>query len=130
MAPWSRNRRGRGGEDRGVVATYRYTPLVFKGGWPNTGAGSRQFLTDNHVRWSRITTTHTGGGMTKGRAAYSIMKLGAKTDIEAGTITQEDAGNLAEERQSPFNPQTCGAPGAPADAWGAPGCVGGGYVIS
>jgi len=68
--------------------------------------------------------------MTKGRAAYSIMKLGRQDGRRGGTITQEDAGNLAEERQSPFNPQTCGAPGAPADAWGAPGCVGGGYVIS
>src|SRR5215471_4656484 len=116
--------------DNGAVANYRYNSRAFQRGWADNAAATRQFLTDNHVRWSRITTTHTGGGMTKGRAAYSIMKLGAKTDIEAGTITQEDAGNLAEERQSPFNPQTCGAPGAPADAWGAPGCVGGGYVIS
>ena len=116
--------------DNGAVADYRYNSRAFQRGWADNAAATRQFLTDNHVRWSRITTTHTGGGMTKGRAAYSIMKLGAKTDIEAGTITQEDAGNLAEERQSPFNPHTCGFAGAPVDAWGAPGCVGGGYVIS
>src|SRR5260370_20776885 len=120
MAPWSRNRRGRGGEDRGVVATYRYTPLVFKGGWPNTGAGSRQFLTDNHVRWSRITTTHTGGGMTKGRAAYSIMKLGAKTDIEAGTITPAHPAHFDERTQYTLHPPTRAAPPAPAPACGAP----------
>ena len=116
--------------DNGAVADYRYNSRAFQRGWADNAAATRQFLTDNHVRWSRITTTHTGGGMTKGRAAYSIMKLGAKTDIEAGTITQEDAGNLAEERQSPFNPQTCGGAGARGDSYGAPGCVVGGFIIS
>ena len=116
--------------DNGGNANYRYNDRGFQRGWADNAAATRQFLTDNHVRWSRITTTHTGGGMTRGRAAYSIMRLGDVTDIEAGTVSQEDVGNLAEEWQSPFNPQTCGAAGAPADAWGAPGCVGGGYVIS
>ena len=109
---------------------YRYNDRAYQRGWADNAAATRQFLSDNHVRWSRITTTHTGGGMTKGRAAYSIMKFGDVTDIEAGTITPEDAGNLAEEWQSEFNPQTCGAAGAPADSWGAPGCTGGGYVIA
>ena len=58
------------------------------------------------------------------------MKLGAKTDIEAGTITSADAGSMEEERQSLFNPATCGGPGARADAVGAPGCISGGFVIS
>jgi hypothetical protein len=85
---------------------------------------------DNHVRWSRIMGTHQGGGMTKARAARSIMKLGNKTDIEAGTITSADAGSMEEERQSLFNPSTCGGPGARADAVGAPNCISGGFVIS
>jgi hypothetical protein len=74
--------------------------------------------------------THQGGGMTKARAARSIMKLGNKTDIEAGTITSADAGSMEEERQSLFNPSTCGGPGARADAVGAPNCISGGFVIS
>ena len=68
--------------------------------------------------------------MTKARAARSIMKLGNKTDIEAGTITSADAGSMEEERQSLFNPSTCGGPGARADAVGAPNCISGGFVIS
>ena len=61
-----------------------------------------------------------------------IPKLGAKTDIEAGTITSADAGSKEEERQSLFNPctQICGGPGARADSLGAPNCIRGGFVIS
>ncbi len=114
----------------GGAADYRYNSRAFQRGWADNAAATRRFLSDNYVRWSRVTTTHTGGGMTKARAAYSIFKLGPKTDMEAGTITIEDAGDLTKERQSPFNPQTCGAPGGSAEAWGAPGCVAGGYAIS
>lgn len=116
--------------DNGGNANYRYNDRNFQRGWSDNAAATRQFLTDNHVRWSRIYTTHTGGGMTKARAANAIMKLSDKTDIEAGTVSREDVGNLAEEWQSPFNPQTCFPAGAPGDIWGAPGCVGGGFVIS
>src|SRR5256885_9703748 len=85
---------------------------------------------DNHVRWARIMGTHQGGGMTKARAARSIMKLGNKTDMEAGTITSADAGSMEGERQSLFNPSTCGGPGAKADPVGAPNCISGGFPIS
>ncbi len=70
-----------------AVADYRYNARGYQRGWADNAAATRQFLTDNHVRFSRITRTQKGGGMTKARAAYSIVKLGAKTDIEAGTIT-------------------------------------------
>src|SRR5207247_3509941 len=91
-----------------AVAEYRYNDRGLQRGWADNAAATRQFLMDNHVRWSRIFSTHQGGGMTKARAARSIMKLGNKTDIEAGTITSADAGRLQEERQSLFNPATCG----------------------
>jgi len=113
-----------------AIAEYRYNDRGYQRGVADDAAATRQFLMDNHIRFSRINSTHTGGGMTKGRAAYSIMKLADVTDIEAGTVSREDVGNLAEEWQSPFNPQTCGAAGAPADSYGAPGCVSGGFVIS
>ena len=113
-----------------AVAEYRYNDRALQRGWADNAAATRQFLMDNHVRWSRISSTHQGGGMTKARAARSIMKLGNKTDIEAGTITSADAGSMEEERQSLFNPATCGGPGARADAVGAPNCISGGFVIS
>jgi FAD binding domain len=113
-----------------AVAEYRYNDRGLQRGWADNAAATRQFLMDNHVRFSRISSTHQGGGMTKARAARSIMKLGAKTDIEAGTITSADAGSMEEERQSLFNPATCGGPGARADAVGAPNCISGGFVIS
>jgi hypothetical protein len=113
-----------------AVAEYRYNDRGLQRGWADHAAATRQFLMDNHVRFARISGTHQGGGMTKARAARSIMKLGNKTDIEAGTITSADAGSMEEERQSLFNPATCGGPGARADAIGAPGCISGGFVIS
>ena len=113
-----------------AVAEYRYNDRALQRGWADNAAATRQFLMDNHVRWSRIFSTHQGGGMTKARAARSIMKLGAKTDIEAGTITSADAGSMEEERQSLFNPSTCGGPGARANSVGAPDCISGGFVIS
>jgi hypothetical protein len=113
-----------------AVAEYRYNDRGFQRGWADNAAATRQFLMDNHVRFSRISRTHQGGGMTKARAATSIMKLGAKTDIEAGTVTSADAGSMEEERQALFNPCTCGGPGARADSVGAPNCISGGFVIS
>jgi hypothetical protein len=113
-----------------AIAEYRYNDRAQQRGWADNAAATRQFMMDNHVRFSRIAGTHQGGGMTKARAAYAIMKLGAKTDIEAGTVTSADAGSWDEERQSPFNPQTCGGAGARGDSYGAPGCVVGGFIIS
>ena len=113
-----------------AIADYRYNDRGYQRGWADNAAATRQFLMDNHVRFARISRTHQGGGMTKARAARSIMKLGNKTDIEAGTITSADAGSMEEERQSHFNPSTCGGPGARADAVGAPNCISGGFVIS
>src|SRR6266853_4210925 len=101
-----------------AAAEYRYNDREIQRGWADNAAATRQFLMDNHVRWARIMGTHQGGGMTKARAAYAIMKLGAKTDIEAGTVTSADAGSWDEERQSPFNPQTCGGAGARGDSYG------------
>src|SRR5258706_16468117 len=104
------------------MADYGYNDGGSRCGGAQTAGPTRQFLMDNHVRFSRISRTHQGGGMTKARAASSIMKLGAKTDIEAGTITSADAGSKEGERQSLFNPSTqiCGGPRAPAHSLGAP----------
>lgn len=115
--------------NNGGVAEYRYNDRDFHRAWADNTVAVRQFLLDNHVHYSRVAGTHYGGGMSKARAPWAIMKLADKTDIEAGTITLEDAGSLEDERSSPFNPEALG-PGPSAAGFGAPGCVYGGFVIS
>src|SRR5207247_11256190 len=113
-----------------AVAEYGDNGRALQRGWADNAAATGQFLMDNHVRWARISGTHQGGGMTKARAARSIMKLGNKTDIEAGAITSADAGSMEEERQSLFKPSNCGGPGTRADAVGAPNCLSGAVLTS
>lgn len=111
------------------VARYRYNDRELHRAWADNAAKTRQFMLDNHVRFARIDGTHQGGGMSRARAARSIMKMADKTDIKAGTISPEDRGDPAAERHSPFNPMRQ-TPGAPADSLGAPGWVYGGFAIS
>src|SRR5437660_12179923 len=67
--------------------------------------------------------------MSRARAARAMMKLADKTDIKAGTISQQDRGDLARERHSPFNPMRT-FPGGGGEAVGAPGWVWGGFAIA
>jgi hypothetical protein len=61
--------------------------------------------------------------------AKAMLKLAAKTDIKAGTLSAADRGDPEKERHSPFNPMriTPGLPGAPV---GAPGWVYRGFCLS
>ena len=111
------------------VARYRYNDRELHRAWADNAPKTRQFMVDNHVRFARIDGTHQGGGMSRARAARSIMKVADKTDIKAGTISPEDRGDPAAERHSPFNPMRQ-TPGAPADSLGAPGWIYGGFAIS
>ena len=111
------------------VAEYRHNDRELHRAWADNTVAVRQFLIDNHVRFSRVAGTHYGGGMSKARAPWSVIKLADVTDIEAGTITTEDAGSSEEERSSPFNPQARGS-GLSATGFGAPGWVYGGFVIA
>ena len=111
-----------------AIPEYRFNDPEQHRAWADNAPRVRQFLMDNHVRFSRISSTHFGGGMTKARAPWAIMKLADKTDIEAGTITWEDNGSAFNELNSPFNPMF--PPSDGAGALGAPGCVYGGFVIS
>ena len=65
---------------------------------------TRQFLIDNYVRFTRVSGTHGGGGLSRARGARCFLMLGDRTDIKAGTITAEDAGVADPERTSPFAP--------------------------
>ncbi len=57
-------------------------------------------MMDNYVRFSRIFGTHTGGGLSRARRAQPMLNLGEVTDMRAGTVTAEDAGQ--NERVSHF----------------------------
>ena len=76
----------------GGHAPYRYNDRDMHRAWADNCYGTRQFLMDNYVRFSRITGTHSTGGASRARRAITFLMLGDKTDIKAGTVTKQDAG--------------------------------------
>ena len=83
---------------------YRYNERELARAWAENCPATRQFLIDNYVRFSRVSGTHGGGGLSRARLATCFLMLGDKTDIKAGTITPEDAGVADPERSSAFAP--------------------------
>lgn len=94
--------------DWSVVATdavgrYRYNHRDLHRAWADNAAATRQFLMDNYVRFARINGTHFGGGIRRARAATTIQRIGAVTDIRAGTVSRDDAGREGVHA-SPYAP--------------------------
>ncbi|MBM62644.1 MAG: hypothetical protein CL484_06805, partial [Acidobacteria bacterium] len=83
---------------------YRYNERELARSWAENCPATRQFLIDNYVRFTRVSGTHGGGGLSRARGARCFLMLGDKTDIKAGTITAEDAGVADPERTSAFAP--------------------------
>ena len=83
---------------------YRYNERELARAWAENCPATRQFLIDNYVRFSRVSGTHGGGGLSRARLATCFLMLGDRTDIKAGTITPEDAGVADPERSSAFAP--------------------------
>ena len=90
--------------DPKAQSPYRYNERELARSWAENCPATRQFLIDNYVRFTRISGTHGGGGLSRARAAQCFLMLGDKTDIKAGTITAEDAGVADPERTSAFAP--------------------------
>ena len=90
--------------DPKAQSPYRYNERELARAWAENCPATRQFLIDNYVRFSRISGTHGGGGLSRARLATCFLMLGDTTDIKAGTITAEDAGVAALERTSAFSP--------------------------
>ncbi|MCE2539295.1 MAG: FAD-dependent oxidoreductase [Acidobacteria bacterium] len=84
---------------------YRYNERELARAWAENCPATRQFMMDNYVRFTRVSGTHGGGGLSRARGARCFLMLGDKTDIKAGTITAEDAGVADPERTSAFAPQ-------------------------
>ncbi|HEY5666827.1 MAG TPA: FAD-binding protein, partial [Gammaproteobacteria bacterium] len=85
---------------------YRYNEREMVRAWAENCYATREFLTDNYVRFGRINGTHVGGGMSRARGATAFLMLGDVTDIPAGTVSREDAGAVDRERSSAFAPVT------------------------
>jgi hypothetical protein len=90
--------------DVAAQAPYRYNERELHRAWADNCYGTRQFLIDNYVRFTRIFGTHPNGGIGRARRAAAFLMIGDKTDIKAGTVTQEDAG-VAGEHSSHFAPR-------------------------
>ena len=90
--------------DPKAQSPYRYNERELARAWAENCPATRQFLIDNYVRFSRVSGTHGGGGLSRARLATCFLMLGDKTDIKAGTITAEDAGVADPERTSAFAP--------------------------
>lgn len=104
---------------------YRYNQRDLHKAWADNAAPTRQFLLDNYVRYQRITGTHQGGGVSRARAATSILKLGSRTDIPAGTVSLADAGG-PEARSTHFAPAGLRA----RESTAGPDIVGAGACLS
>ena len=87
---------------------YRYNEREMARAWAENCPATRQFLIDNYVRFSRVSGTHGGGGLSRARLATTFLMLGDETDIKAGTVTAEDAGVTDRERSSAFAPTQMG----------------------
>jgi hypothetical protein len=90
--------------DRHGYSPYRYNERDLVRAWAENCPATRQFLMDNYVRFARINGTHSGGGMSRARGCVCFLVLGDKTDMKAGTVTAEDAGQTDPERSSAFAP--------------------------
>jgi hypothetical protein len=93
--------------DSSANAPYRYNERELHRAWADNCFDTRNFLMDNYVRFGRISGTHGNGGMTRARRTSAFLMLGDKTDIKAGTVSQEDAG-IPNVSTSHFAPRIMG----------------------
>ena len=90
--------------DPKAQSPYRYNEREMMRAWAENCPPTREFLMANYVRFTRVSGTHGGGGLSRARAPYCFLMLGDVTDIRKGTITAEDAGLADPERTSAFAP--------------------------
>src|SRR5262245_63195527 len=62
----------------GGHAPYRYNDREMHRAWADNCYGTRQFLMDNYVRFSRITGTNSNNGASRARRAITLLMLGVQ----------------------------------------------------
>jgi hypothetical protein len=112
--------------DGKAQSPYRYNERELMRAWAENCPPTREFLIDNYIRFTRISGTHGGGGLSRARAPYCFLMLGDVTDIKAGTISREDAGLVHPERTSPFAPVQM----EDAESFVGPGAVRNGVALA
>jgi hypothetical protein len=78
--------------DASAHAPYRYNEREIQRAMADNSPATRQFMMDNYVRFARIRGSNPNSGISRARQAGPFLKLGAVTDIRAGTVSREDAG--------------------------------------
>jgi len=109
----------------GGQAPYRYNEREFMRAFADNAAKTSQLLIDNYVRFGRVSGAHINYGLARARQAVPFLKLGDVTDIKAGTVSREDAGEELV-RASHFSPLAMSSKALTA----APDTVGGGAALS
>ena len=98
--------------------------------WADAAPQVRLFLSENYVRWSRITGSNLGSGVSKARGALGDHES-CRQDGHRGRhhYACQDKGDGDNEKSSPFNPMYW-PPAPSASGFGAPGYVFGGFVVA
>jgi hypothetical protein len=78
--------------DNAAQAPYRYNERDLHRAYADNCYATREFLMANYVRMGRINGTHGNGGMSRARRAVCFLMEGTATDIKAGTVSAQDAG--------------------------------------
>src|SRR5262245_27263734 len=64
----------------GAHAPYRYNDREMHRAWADNCYGTRQFLMDNYVRFTRIVGTHPTGGVSRARRSATFTMTGTTPD--------------------------------------------------
>ena len=80
------------GMDNAAQAPYRFNERDLHRAYADNCYATREFLLANYVRMGRINGTHGNGGMSRARRAVCFLMEGTTTDIKAGTVSAQDAG--------------------------------------
>ena len=80
--------------DPSAHAPYRYNERGIQRSMAENAGAVRQLMMDNLVQFARIRGSNPNSGIGRARQAGAFLKLGPVTDMEKGTVSKADSGNL------------------------------------
>ena len=86
--------------DAAAQAPYRYNERDLHRAYADNCYATREFLTANYVRMTRISGTHGNGGMSRARRATMLPDGRSTTDIKKGTDLETGCRNRGRELES------------------------------